>query len=195
MKFLWPKALLLTAVGLVGTAAVPADPEQEQQIAAIRKLLIDINVATNLSRSTVNIDALTSEGGSMEVYREPSGAVRKLVVAGLGYVGRDISEYYLENEQLRFLYQRVEFYNRPMTEVRVSELRIASSRDQRFYFVDGKLIRWLDSKVGEVLPAEPGFEQREAEIREYFGRLREFWGETGDWSTETEREEAVSVSR
>ena len=77
-----------------------------------------------------------------------------------GESGRASEEYFVWDQQLEFVFRRDEQYTRPMSGV------VREAREQRFYFVDGQLVRWLG--VGNVPQAvdRPAARQQAAQLLE-----------------------------
>src|SRR5688572_18174464 len=104
VKSAYLKASLLLVLCLITAMNVLASNEKQQQLAAIKELAASID-AQRLSLSTVSVGAGAGERGSMQIYRDTNGKVRKLVATLAGGATRIVSEYYLENEQPRLAYE------------------------------------------------------------------------------------------
>jgi len=78
----------------------------------------------------------STEGGTLTGYfAGPS--LRKMVAAYFGETGRAEEEYYFWEDQLFFLLRIDHLYDRPFGDV-------VTTAENRFYFTDGRLIRWID---------------------------------------------------
>lgn len=164
MKSAYPKALLLLVLCLITAVNVLASNEKQQQVAAIKELAANID-AQSLSLSTVSVGDDSGEHGSMDVYRDANGKVRKLVATLSGGPTRIVSEYYLENEQPRLAYE---------TRVTPGALTMES----RYFFAEGRLIQWLEAVEGQ--PASTGSTADDYGLQEYhvldsFQTLRKSW--------------------
>lgn len=66
-------------------------------------------------------------------------------------------EYYLWEGQLFFVLRVEEHYDKPLSGV------VKSKSEERFYFAEGALIRWLDAQK-EEMAAGPARDQKEREL-------------------------------
>ena len=93
----------------------------------------------------------SAEGGELTAYFSDQ-SLRKLVAKCYGEIGRSREEYYFWDDRLFFVL-RVEWrYDWPFG-------KVVSKKEERFYFADGALIRWLDPRKKEAPPG-PEMQQR-----------------------------------
>ena len=105
----------------------------------------------------------SAEGGEITAYFS-GPSLRKLVGIFFGETGKTVEEYYFWDERLIFVLRINSNYDKPLSGV------IRSQSEERFYFADDTLIRWLDSGKKEVA-AGSAFEERGREYLELTKRF------------------------
>ena len=143
------------AVGTGGDAA----------ISAIRRRYASINRATAKYRAVKKeLSGFSTEGGELVAYFDGESVV-KLTATHFGETGRSLEEFYYWDGKLIFVFRRQETYDVPLSG------RVSKAAEDRFYFDDGRLIRWLDSRGRAVAPGRG--EYREAQAR-YLDSSKQF---------------------
>jgi hypothetical protein len=130
-----------------------ADSTVEEKVKTIRAHYEEIE--TDLKRCTEvksDLPDESTEGGELTAYLSGQ-SLRKLIAKFYGETGQAIEEYYFWNERPIFVLRVESHYNKPLSGI------AKSKTEERFYFADGVLIRWLDPAKKEV-PAGPEFQQR-----------------------------------
>jgi hypothetical protein len=94
--------------------------------------------------------------------RIPDG-LRKLVAKVYGEIGQAREEYYFWDDRLFFVLRVKLRYDKPFG-------KVVSKPEERFYFADDALIRWLDPRKKEV-SAGPEMQQRG---RDYLARAKKY---------------------
>jgi hypothetical protein len=142
------KQLVAIIVVAVSTLVVPAGighmvAQTTDPIESIRQHYTSINREARLYRQVKKeLSGFSAEGGEMIAYfHGPS--VMKIVATFLGETGRGVEEYYFWNGQLIFVLSTNNRYDKPFG-------KIVRKTENRFYFKDDKLIRWLDENGKEV---------------------------------------------
>ena len=120
----------------------------EAQIIIIRKECNKINSDTSKFH-VVNedLDDQSTEGGEIKKYYE-NKSLRKAQVIFYGETGKAIIEYYFLHREVLFLFRRTYYYNIPMY---LKGSKISKTEEERFYFNNQKLIRWIDPS-GKTAP-------------------------------------------
>jgi len=131
--------LLLSVSGLQHAGAQTPDP-----IESIRQHYANINQnVVRYRRVKKNLTGFSAEGGELFAYfHGPS--VMKMVATFFGETGRHVEEYYFWNGQLMFVLSTDNRYDKPLSG------KVVRKIENRFYFKDDKLIRWLDENGKEV---------------------------------------------
>lgn len=121
-----------------------ASAQTASSIAAIRQRYAIIN-RNQAKYKQIKKDLLgfSTEGGEMVVYLD-GPAIVKMVATFYGETGKAFEEYYYRDHQLIFVFRKESRYDKPLTG------RVVSSQEQRFYFNNGQLIKWLDEKRRSV---------------------------------------------
>ena len=146
MRFKSLLAISVLALSVFGNAtarhAVPR-PQTDNAVESIRQHYASINQnAPRYRRVKKNLAGYSAEGGELVAYfHGPS--VMKMVATFFGETGRAVEEYYFWNGQLIFVFQTDNRYDKPFG-------KVVRKIENRFYFKDGKMIRWLDENGKEV---------------------------------------------
>lgn len=145
---------------------VPAQGTGEDAaISAIRGWYAAVNRATAKYRVVKKeLSGFSTEGGELAAYFD-GGAVVKITATHFGETGRSFEEFYYRDGKLFFVFHRRETYDVPLSG------RVSKTAEERFYFNDGRLIRWLDSRGRAVAPGRG--EYREAQAR-YLDSSKQF---------------------
>ena len=129
--------IVLGANGLA--AAQTADP-----IAAIRQHYSDINrKVPTYKKVKKNLSGYSAEGGTLVAYfHGPS--IMKMTAVYFGETGRASEEYYYWNGKLIFVFHKEERYDKPLSG------KVVSTKENRFYFANDNLIKWIDESGKEA---------------------------------------------
>jgi len=140
------KVKLLAIVCLLAAArSLQAnDPAVEEKIKAIRTKYAQIEKGLKDARQVKrDLPGESAEGGELTAwFRDRS--VTKLSATFYGETGKALEEYYFWDSELIFIFRVESHYTKPMSGV------VKTKTEDRFYFADGKLIRWLDPAKKEV---------------------------------------------
>lgn len=127
---------------------------QTDPIAAIRQHYTDINrQVPTYKKVKKNLFGFSAEGGTLIAYfHGPS--IMKMTAVYFGETGRTSEEYYYWNGKLIFVFQKEDRYDKPLSG------KVASSKENRYYFDNDKLIKWIDEngrEAADLLSAETQF--------------------------------------
>jgi hypothetical protein len=151
MKKLLP--IFCAAIAVVPLLA--ADSSVEEKVKSIRTKYATIEKGLKDARQVKrDLAGESAEGGELVAYFKDR-SVEKLQASFLGETGKATEEYYFWNSELIFVLRVESHYTKPMSGV------VKDKTEQRFYFADGKLIRWLDPQKKEVAA---GIAEREREL-------------------------------
>ena len=130
-----------------------ADPTVDEQVKTIRSrydaVEKDLSRCKQVKRDLPDESA---EGGELTAYFSGQ-SLRKLVAKFYGETGQAREEYYFWDDRLFFVLRVESRYDKPLSG------KVVSKSEERFYFADDALIRWLDPRKKEV-PAGPELQQR-----------------------------------
>jgi hypothetical protein len=130
------RALMVVALFLNLKAS--AQDSTEARISAIRAEYQKTNSMT-LKKVRFEATGESSEGADAARYYA-GDSLRKIVADYAGHMGHQTSEYYFSAGKLFFVYTVDYYYDGYMTG------RIKRKEENRYYFHNGRLIRWLDEK-------------------------------------------------
>lgn len=143
------KMTIATLVVLVSgfTALTPGHATRTPQadpVETIRQHYANINKNVPLYRRVKkNLSGFSGEGGELVAYfHGPS--VMKMVATFFGETGKAVEEYYFWNGQLIFVFSIESRYDRPLSG------KVVKKAENRYYFKDDKLIKWLGEEGKEV---------------------------------------------
>ena len=145
------KLLVMVCLLAAATLLQAADPAVEEKIKSIRAKYAEIETELKDCREVKrDLPGESAEGGELTAYFNESN-LRKLSAKFFGETGKALEEYYFAENQLIFVLRVESHYTKPMSGV------VKNKTEQRFYFADGRLIRWLnaDNKDATGDPAKP----------------------------------------
>ena len=85
----------------------------------------------------------STEGGFVAAFKDVQ-SFRKLIATFYGDTGKITTEYYFNNKELFFAYSREYHYNKSIDQ---PGSKVASIAENRYYFSNKKMIRWLNGKT------------------------------------------------
>jgi hypothetical protein len=148
--------LTLVCLLLATASARAADSTVEAQIKTIRARYAQIEKGLKDCRQVKrDLPDESAEGGELIAYFKDR-SVEKLSATFFGEMGKAKEEYYFWNSELIFVFRTEWHYTKPMSGV------TKSKTEQRFYFADGKLIRWLNPD--KEVTADPVKAERESKL-------------------------------
>ena len=121
-----------------------------QQYAAINK------GARRYKKVKKELSGFSLEGGELFAYFD-GPAIVKIVANHFGESGKASEEYYYANGKLIFVLRKDYRYSQPMSG------KVVSTRENRFYFQNDRLIRWLSEDGKQVGTASDEFKQKQDE--------------------------------
>jgi hypothetical protein len=123
-------------------AADPASdrhPRNEEAIETIRNRYAQVNRDLHMCQQIKReLEGYSSEGGELTDYLLNS-SVRKAIALFYHETGQTLREYYFWDDQLFFVFEVRSHYDKIFG-------RVVSKDEGRFYFSNGRLVRWLDGK-------------------------------------------------
>jgi hypothetical protein len=153
--------LVLTLCLLANGSSAQAQPcTSPNAIQCIRQLYAAVQKQLPAYRSIQReFDGFSTEGGKLRAYLDGNN-VRLIKASLFGETGRSDQEYYYtDTESLFFVFEKNSRYDRPFG-------KVAQVRTARFYFHDGKLIRWLNNANKPVSPSSSGYLEQQQKLLE-----------------------------
>ncbi|WP_039901608.1 hypothetical protein [Leptotrichia sp. oral taxon 879] len=127
----------------------------ENRVAQIRKDFMSTNAAKNYAIREADDSDRSTEGGIVKYYSQ-NGIVKKIVVEHYGESWNGLTEYYIKNGKVYFIFDKTEKYNVPyyvntdwykrdnMKVGEVFDSRKSKISEKRYYFDENmKLIRYV----------------------------------------------------
>ena len=148
-----------TSLWLCGPLApgLLADPTVDEQVKTVRGQYDAVKKELSRCKQVKrDLPDESAEGGELTAYFSGK-SLRKLMAKVYGETGRAAEEYYFWDGRLFFVLRVESRYDKPLSG------KVVSKSEERFYFVDDALIRWLDPQKKEV-SAGPEFQRRESEL-------------------------------
>jgi hypothetical protein len=99
----------------------------------------------------------SAEGGELVAYLSGPSIV-KISATFYGEMGRATDEFYYWNDKLIFVFRRHLHYSGPLTG------KVVRTTENRYYFKDDKLIRWIGEDGKQVSTTAPEFAQGETRL-------------------------------
>ncbi|HEX8354941.1 MAG TPA: hypothetical protein VF611_18685 [Pyrinomonadaceae bacterium] len=149
------KVLILFVVSLF-TLSGPASansPQEKDSISFIRERYAAINKNQAKYRAVKKeLSGFSTEGGELTAYFDGPKIV-KIAVTNYGETNSFFEEFYYSDEKLIFVYRKQEIYNEPMN-------KVVRTKENRFYFSDGELIRWVNENGKHVRAGDSQYPER-----------------------------------
>ena len=80
-----------------------------------------------------------------------------LSLRDLGESGKAVEEYYYRDGKLIFVYRKESTYDQPLSG------KLVSTKENRFYFTNDKLIRWIDENGKQVATDSSEYQEKQKE--------------------------------
>ena len=153
----------ISVIVVIGLFGVLASPEARAQgapdpILTIRQQYAAINrKAARYKKVKKELLGFSAEGGELVAYLSGPSIV-KISATFYGEMGRATDEFYYANDKLIFTFRKHLHYNAPLTG------KVVRITENRYYFKDDKLIRWIGEDGKQVSTTAPEFPQAEARL-------------------------------
>jgi len=144
--------LVLLSVSALQLVAQTPDP-----IESIRQHYASINKNVALYRRVKKyLSGFSAEGGDLVAYFH-GPTIMKIVATFLGETGKSVEEYYYWDGQFIFIFRRESRYDKPLSG------KVVSTTENRFYFKDDKLIRWIDENGKQIALDKDEYKEKQNE--------------------------------
>lgn len=143
---------------LASSEANAQGPKGPDPIQAIRQQYAAINrSAAKYKKVKKELLGFSAEGGELVAYLSGPSIV-KISATFYGEMGRATDEFYYSNDKLIFVFRRQSYYRAPLSG------KVVRTTENRYYFKDDKLIRWIGEDGKQVSTTAPDFAQAEARL-------------------------------
>lgn len=136
----------------------------------IEKHLAEINAVTDqYDKVEKEIFGHSAEGGIMIAFYD-NNDLKKIIATFYGETGQATTEYYFDTVgNLSFIFRKTSFYGKPMY---VEDSKIESIAENRYYFCQNELIKWLGRDNKPVNPMHKEFQNETKFIKQDVEWLR-----------------------
>lgn len=166
MKKIFGLLLILVVLGLLPYVSAHAGTGGDA-IETIRSQYAAINKKVGRYKKVKkDLPGYSAEGGKMEAYFD-GNSIKKIVAHFYGEMGRTDEEYYYWNDKLIFVFRRESNYARPLSG------KVVSTKENRFYFNNGQMIRWIDENGKQVSSGDSSYSENQ---KDYLESSRTFAG-------------------
>ncbi len=134
----------------------------DSEITYIRTQYKAVNeLCKKITPISLDADNESTEGGELLGYKGEE-AIIKIQSTYYGETGKLVTEYYYNEASLFFVFSSSFDYNVPIYDTESFDLSKSVIIENRYYFKDAKLIKWLDREKKEVSSAL--FKDKQADI-------------------------------
>jgi hypothetical protein len=150
-------SLLFAACLVLGNSMSVASSQAKDPILTIRQRYAAINKGlVHYKKIKKDLSGFSAEGGELVAYFQGAN-VMKLAATYYGETGRATEDYYYWNGELIFVLRRNFTYNQPLSG------KIIRTEEERFYFDNDKMIKWINEEGKEVAPSTAEFAAKQEE--------------------------------
>jgi Ni/Co efflux regulator RcnB len=163
--------------GLLALFLAGAAFAESQAILQIRKEFQAIQrLQPQLKKVTVKLEDLSTEGGDAQSFRDSKGEVRVIQTRLYFESGKVLADFYYRNGALIFAHYRNHSYNVPhfvtpeLAKANGGEPfdpRKTKISEDRYYFAQGQMIRWLGKNGMSIGLQSPAFADAEKEVAKF----------------------------
>lgn len=143
----WQRILLVIFASVliaIGWRACVSRAQTVDPIQSIRQQYTAINKrVARYKKVKKELSGFSTEGGELTAYFD-GPAVMKIAATYYGESGRAGEEYYYQDGKLIFVYRKDFTYDKPLSG------RVVKTEENRFYFQNDRLIKWIDENGKEV---------------------------------------------
>jgi hypothetical protein len=136
----------------------PREPQTPDAIQTIRQQYSAINKRlARYKKVKKQLSGFSLEGGELTAYRD-GPAIVKIVANHYGESGKSYEEYYYFNGKLIFLLNKEQRYDRPLSG------KVVHTEENRFYFENDQLIRWINETGKQVSSSTDEYPQKQVDL-------------------------------
>lgn len=138
-------------------ASVVINAQSTDPIRTIRQQYATINRnAARYQKVKKELMGFSAEGGELIAYFSGPSIV-KIAATFYGEIGRATDEYYYSNDKLIFVFRKHSHYSGQLSG------KVVRITENRYYFKDDKLIKWIGENGKQVAATTPEFNAKETE--------------------------------
>jgi len=131
-----------------------SQPTQKDIVTVVRAKVNAINAHIEDYKKVEKETYESTEGGVSVAFFNKHDLV-KINATFYGETGKSVVEYYFENDKPLFIFEKQYSYYKPIS---IEPTRIRSTQENRLYYENGMLMRWIDDRHKEVPTSTKSFE-------------------------------------
>lgn len=148
---------IVLCASIVLSLMVRVEAQTPDPIETIRQHYAQINrAAPNYRKVKKELAGFSAEGGEMIAYFH-GPTLMKIVATYFGESGKATEEYYYWDGRLIFVFRTDSRYTKPLSG------KVAATTEDRFYFNNDKLIRWIGENGKEVAADSANYGEKQNE--------------------------------
>ncbi len=147
-------AFCISASVLLGIDEISTITDIRAEYASVK------NILKSLDKDSYELPDISLEGAMAEIYRERDGDIVFSKTMINSEMWKSVGEYYFHNGKLFFIYESTMEYNEPIYSENF-DLKKSKTEWNRYYFIDDKMVRWLDNDKKEVKKDSKSFLEKE----------------------------------
>lgn len=144
---------------------LPGGSHSDDPVAGIREHYAAINKGVKGYKTVKKeLSGYSLEGGELVAYLD-GPKIMKIVATHLGESGNNVEEYYYWDDKLIFVFSITSSYDRP------GSGKVVRKSEDRCYFLNDRMIRWIDENGKHVASGSSEYGEKE---KEYLQTSRDF---------------------
>ncbi len=160
------------------SGSLPADESPIEEIRREYKAIRD--AMPTYSKQEIEVSDYSADGGRATVYRDNNGNIRLIISRLHGESGKVVEEFYYKDDNLFFAFSKSHQYNVPYYVTEDIARDIPSPAfdpektivsENRYYFTNNRLIRWLDSDNKPIKSNTDKFKKTGKDVLEFSNEL------------------------
>jgi len=155
--------LLLILLIIFSNAKISSIADIKQEYQKIK------STEKSLTTKKREISDISAEGAEATYYYD-KGALKIVKLNIYGETFKSVEEYYFNNGKLFFSFSKDYRYNAPMYATEYFDPKKTKITTQRFYFINGKMVKWLDANYKKVPPSSSKFKNKQKEILNFVNK-------------------------
>lgn len=115
----------------------------------------------------------STEGGVVTAFYD-NKVFKKVITTFYGEMGKTVTEYYFNKDGLSFVFNVKYLYDKPIYE---KGSKIVSTQENRYYFLNNQLIKWLDNKGKSVNLSSREYQKEQKNLLEDVEEIKQKLGD------------------
>jgi hypothetical protein len=162
-----PKYIKALQIKYPGVPAdiIPTSSHMGDPIQSIREQYATINKSVgSYKKVKKELSGFSAEGGELVAFFD-GPKIMKMVASHFGEGGKAVEEYYYWDDHLIFIFRKDSNYDKP------GSGKVVRTSENRFYFSDDRLIRWVDENAKQVASGSSEYLEKEKDYLQLSGEF------------------------